>query len=510
MASNFVAIEFEKSEIRVAACQTQGKQVRVRAAFQITHSEDDTDSQISEKLKSAMSKNGVGRSEAIIVINRGDAEIRELTAPPVPDNELPSLVRFKSKSEFATATDNWSIDFLTLSGSDSSERELLAMALPGTVSERLSSIADSAGLKVKHIVMRPLATLDLLHSEVGEKLSLIVDPNGDSVDLTLVNEGRMILTRSVRSNANGDLDRLFKQLTMEAQRTLASATKRIGNRSLEKVVICGEEQRYLPLGKTLEDRLQASVSYVNPFSQINLKNDVPQSPERYASLVGALMNQGLGRKHQIDFLNPRQPVVEGGNYQKKLVIAGVLAAVVLAGVFLGWRSLNQQQKKIDALNKQLGQLQMENSGRGEEKGVEQVIGEVEKVDFWLASTPNWLDQLELVSNNSIDSDHVIIDKFAGSIGNDSPAITFKCRMDDQATAGDLKKGLAKFYNVQPSTTQAAESKDYQASLSQMIDIPIVLETTQTEIDQRATLLIDGPSTLEEETEIGVTQESETE
>ncbi len=504
MASNFVAIEFDKQDFRVAASQLQGKHVRVRAAFQVDHSEDDTDEQIGLKLKAALNQHGFPRGDAIIVINRADVEIREITVPPAPDNELPALVRFKAKTEFATATDNWTIDFVPLSGTATTERDLLATALPANVTERLTTIAESAGLKVRHIVLRPLATIDLVSGDVGNQFCLVVAPNGEAVDLSLVNNGQMILTRSVRSNAQGDLDRLFQQLTLEVHRTLSSAAKRIGTKRLDKIVILGEKKRYQPLGDALEEKLEAKTGYITPFSQISLKGEEPDSPERYASLVGSLITQGLNRKHQIDFLNPRKPIAERGKHGNKFLIAGVAVAALLVVVFFGWRSLRNQSLEISELKEQLLEIKNENDGRGDGKGVEQIIGEVEKVDHWLASAPNWLDELEQISQRTMDSDSVIIDKFFGNIGNESPVAVIKGRMKAHNTNTDLQMQLAvRPYTVVGKGTRPAKTRDYPVSMEQNLKIKIDLKKTQQEINERAEVGIESMDAMDVATQESV-------
>ena len=105
MATNLIALEFDTAEIRVVVAQSQTKRLQVRAAFALALNEDDNDERIGEKLKQALSANGVSRGEVIVAVPRAEVEIREITVPPAPDNELPNLVRFKSKADFATVTD---------------------------------------------------------------------------------------------------------------------------------------------------------------------------------------------------------------------------------------------------------------------------------------------------------------------------------------------------------------------------------------------------------------------
>lgn len=503
MASNFIALELGHEEIRVATSQLQGKHVRIRSAFAVSFAEDDTDEQIGEKLKSELAQHGMTRGDALVVVSRSEVEIREITVPPAPENELPSLVRFKSKSEFATATDNWSIDFIPLSGTESTERELFATALSGKVSDRLKLIAETANLKLKHIVLRPCATQNLLIGEIDDDgILLVVAPNGDEIDLSLIHAGKLILTRTVRSNAHGETDRLAKQLTLEVQRTLASATKRIGNKSVDKVIICGNPSHYQTVGQAVTERAGAETTYIDPFAKLTLKGEVPSTPERYSSLIGALMQQGMGRKHAIDFLNPRQPVVEGNKNNARMLLAGLVAAVLLIGGFLGWMTLRSQQQKIDSLTKRLAEIKTENSGQGDVKGVEQVIGEVELVDQWLARAPNWLDELEELSNRTLDPDRVIVDKFLGSIGNQSPFVNLKGRVKEHATNTDLQMDLAgRPYTVGgKGTNRSAKSVDYPFSMEQDLKITVDLAQKQEELDEIAATTLNNYNATQDEPE----------
>lgn len=493
MASNFIALEIEKHEVRVAISQSTGKQVRIRNAFQVPLMEDDSDQQIGEKLKKALSSHGASRGEAIIVVSRCQVEIREIDVPPVPDNELPALVRFKSKSEFAAVTDNWSIDFVELSGSEESSRELMATALSAQVSERLCKIVEAANLKPKSIVLRPFSTLDLISSEINdENLNMVASPNGDQIDLTLVNAGKTILTRTVRSNAHGDINKLFQQLTLEAQRTLVSATKRICNKQLEKIVVCGESSTYGPLGVAFKETLDADTVFIDPFEQIRLRDAKPESPEKYAALIGALVHQGKDQKHKIDFLNPRQPVLEKSNHNSKYILAGAVAAMILTAVFLGWWTLRSQTEKLSQLNQQYTQLQRENAGNAGVKGVEQVIGEVELVDKWLARCPNWLDELEALSKRTLDADRTVVDKFLGTVTAKRSYVNVKGRIKDLSTNNDLQDKLVdRPYKLTPKATSRGKSAEYPFNMEHDLAIPYDLESKKTELDEIARTFLYG-------------------
>ncbi len=505
--ANLIALEFDGDEIRVAAAQTQAKQIRIRHAFALSFTSDDSIDQIGEKLKQALSENGISRGDAIVVVPRAMVEIREIKVPPAPDNELPSLVRFKSKADFASVTENWSIDYIPLSGDETTEREVLAAALPNQESEWFASVCTAAGLKLKNVVLRPFATLDLLPKSLQQgELFLIADPNGDQIDLTLVNNGSPILTRTVRINADSDMSGLGKTLPMEIKRTLASAQRRIGNRDLSKVVLIGSDSKFGSLSEPIVEQLECKTDFVDPFSQIQLNGEMPETAEKYASLVGCLLQSGKSEPFTMDFVNAKKAVVEKKDNRRSLIIGGSIAALFLCGIFLCWSSLRGQANSIKQKNMRLTALKNENEGLVPQgsKSVVQILGEVEKVDAWMSSAPNWLDELEATSSATLDADQLVVDRFFGRIARDKTTINMAFRLKQMSTSSDLRHALAdRPYGLSPSSTTANnKSKEYPVSTDLDLEIERDLDATRERMDEIAnrSLYGDPPESNTEETQ----------
>ena len=475
MATNLIALEFDTAEIRVVVAQSQARRMQVRAAFALALNEDDDDERISEKLKQALNANGVSRGEAIVAVPRAEVEIREITVPPAPDNELPNLVRFKSKADFATVTDNWSIDFLPLSGNETTEREVLAAALPNEVSERFASICQASGIKLESIVLRPFATLDLLSESMQQReLNLVADPNGNQIDLTLLNNGSPILTRTIRADVQGNLDGVDKILSLEIKRTLAAAQKRLGNRKLTKVVVTGAESKFGKLSKPILDSLECDTDFVDPFDRVELRKAKPEMPEKYASLIGCLIRSSKKQPFALDFLNAKKAVVEKTDNRRTIIIGSSIAALFLCSVFVCWSILSKQKKSIKDKNARLAQLKTENKGEGTKggKSVEQIIGEVSKVDAWITSTPNWLDELEATSRATLDADRAVVDKFFGRVAKDRTTISMQFRLKEMSTSTDLENALANrpYELTRGGTTANKKSKEYPVSTDLDLEI----------------------------------------
>ena len=98
-----VALQFEEDQILVASARIAGVQAELTHLFSVPLNGEDNDA--GEVLKAQLTTHGLTRSDTIVVISRADAEMREITVPPAPNNELPEMVRLIARSEFATLND---------------------------------------------------------------------------------------------------------------------------------------------------------------------------------------------------------------------------------------------------------------------------------------------------------------------------------------------------------------------------------------------------------------------
>ena len=324
-------------------------------------------------------------------------------------------------------------------------------------------------------MLRPFATLDLLSESMQQReLNLVADPNGDQIDLTLVNNGSPILTRTIRADVQGNLDGVDKILSLEIKRTLAAAQKRLGNRKLTKVVVTGAESKFGKLSKPILDSLECDTDFIDPFDRVELRKSKPEMPEMYASLIGCLIRTNKSQPFALDFLNAKKAVVEKTDNRRAVIIGSSIAALFLCSVFVCWSILSKQKKSINDKNARLAQLKTENEGKSKKggKSVEQIIGEVSKVDAWITSTPNWLDELEATSRATLDADRVVVDKFYGRVAKDKTTIKMQFRLKEMSTGTDLENALANrpYELTRGATTLNKKSKEHPVSTDLDLEI----------------------------------------
>ena len=433
-----VALQFEDDQILVASARVAGKRVEINHLFPVPIVGDDA--QLGESLKDELNKHGLTRADAIVVVSRANAEMREMIVPPAPNNELPDMVRFLARSEFASLNENWSLDFVPMSDDESKKRTVLAVGISPELQAQITKVVEPSGLKIKHIVMRPYASIDLIKDQSSaDQIRLIIDPNGDTTDMTIVDGTKLLATRTVRIPMSYDANRRSDSLLSEVRRTLASSRKMLGQKKVSNVVMFGPAKENKPLEGNLKSHLELEMQFVDPLTHTKTASGLkqPQMIERYAALLGSLKQQGSSDPHVIDFVNPRRPVIVKKDYSKWYLYGGLALAALLLAMLSCWWVLSSQSKQNSNLQSQLNTLKAKNDGRDGSPKVEQIVGEIEQIDKWKLAEVNWLEELYQYTQCSLTPDDAIVDLFDAEIGSRSDAAA-RVVVDTRLSA--IKKG----------------------------------------------------------------------
>ncbi len=491
----FVAIEISEDQLLVAIAQKSGLRCRIDNVFDLDTS-DSTDEQSGEAVKEKLNSLGVSKSVAIAIVSRSLAEIREVTVPPAPDNELPDMIRFQARNEFASLNDQWKLDYVTLTDDPTSPRKVLAAAISPDLENKIQTICQHAGLKLKRVVLRPFATLDLLKPHLSnDALSLIVDQNTDSTDMSIVKGDMLLSTRTVRLPDSLTPEQSSKQLITEVRRTVASHKISADSDAIQDIVVPGQEVQHRHLKGNLEGQLGMNVKFLSPFDladvQSGLDKDSAVSPARFASLFGALETEVAGEQPRLDFVNVRKTEEIKTDYSKLYFYGALAAAVAVVGMFLAWMILRSQASAIETAKANLLAAVEVNQGNGTIPPVEQQLKDVGVIDQWKTEEINWLTELSQFSQRYLLPDDVIADSFTASVQRDgTPKIELSGRIvDDLEKTDQLIRELNKRpYEVQTIDTGTAppdQQSEYPSTFVYHFQLPDSALTNLNILNRRA-------------------------
>ena len=430
-----IAIDWDETEIRLVAAQVSGNSVKVSEAALIAVE----DGNVMETLRKAIALRGLERTETLVAIGRGKAELRELQLPPVPADELPDMVRFQAIRSFATAGDSATVDYL-VTGQDDSGTSMIAAAVgPAKLSE-IHEICEASDLQTKRIALRPLAAAALYLSNnkhpatLGE--TVLIDLLSDDAEIVVARNGKVIFVRTVRlpSVAAGRPAALAGEL----RRSLLACG---ATGSPDRVVLWGLESVHKADVNEVAEASGCSVDVINPFDLVDISrsamDSLPKHVGRLAPLVGLLASDELGGERLIDFLNPRKRAEEKSHTLRNSLLIGVPVVAALVLAFLGYRQVSGLDREIDELTKA-------NAAMEEPVKLASVSRErTERVDVFLDGDVNWLDEIRRLAQVMPPAQDMIVRSISGTIDPRSGGGTLQVAggVVDPSMIDDLEESL---------------------------------------------------------------------
>ena len=401
---NKLAIDWDESELRMVAAQCSGGEVRVTDAAVIPVKNEN----IRETLREAIQQRGLEKAEALVAIGRGKAELRELQLPPVPDEELPDMVRFQAIRSFASAGDSATVDFLVTKRSSEGVEIIAAAVGPSGLAE-IHETCAAAALEMKRIALRPLAAAALFltrRREVGQGDIVLIDLLANDAEIVVTRNGGVIFVRTVRMPS--DEKTRGKALAGELRRSLVACGSR---GSLDRVVLWGRESVHAQDREMLATASDSKVEVLDPFDLVDDKaqTQMPDHVGRLAPLIGLLAADEGAPDRLVDFLNPRhRPEEAVHSYRKFAMIAIPIAAVALIA-FMMYRQLSN-------LDSEIANLRAANAERQDQ--VDRAIQNVRRtqtIDTYLDGNVNWLEEIRRLAVSMPPAEEMIVRRIAGSV-----------------------------------------------------------------------------------------------
>jgi len=377
------------------------------------------------------------------VIGRPNIELRQLTFPPAPDDELPEMVRFQAMREFNALEDDWPLDFVPLDDQPDQPRNVLAAAVDPDTVDQIRQVCQGAGLKPKRLVLRPCAAASLLcrvHPADPAKVRLLVDLVADEADLTVMIDRKVMFLRTARLPG----DPLAQQeqvqaLLAEIRRTMAAAQNQLGGRRAESIMLCGTADRHRELAASIEESLGTPAELFDPFSGLQLGPELraalPDHPPHFAPLLGMLLDELDQREQAIDFLNPRRPS-KPPSRRKTYVLAALAVAAVVGLVYLGGRlQRSRLRAEIETLRAQSKSWDKPVAAATKLRKAEAEIEE------WMAGEVVWLDKIHRLSEKFPPAREAMLTQLAAGPSSRGGEMRLEGLTRSATTIDEMERGL---------------------------------------------------------------------
>lgn len=447
-----IAIDWDDSEIRFVVAQCNGRSVKVTDAAVIPIE----DSTAIDTLRAAVARRGHDKCDGLVAIGRGKAELRELQLPPVPDDELPDMVRFQAIRNFASAGDAATVDFLTTERNDTGVSMIAAAVSPAQLNE-VREVCESATIAPKRIALRPLCAAALYLTKHGKEPGdrVLVDLLVDDAEIVIARNGKVIFVRTVRL-PNAPAARPAA-LAGELKRSLVAC----GSDSTDsKVILWGRKAVHEEDVRMLREASGVEVETVDPFDLVDvdgkLAAELPDHVGRLAPLVGLLASDEAAPELLIDFLNPRKRPEPEKGFLKKGLLVGVPAAVVLLLGYLVYNQFAQLENQIEDLK------QANNELRPDATAADEKVAKTERIDMFLDADVNWLDEFKRVAEQVPPSDRLVVRNVVATSDprKGGGRLTFVVGVTDHSVIDEIEASLRdETHSVIGDTFSESKQKD---------------------------------------------------
>ncbi|UUO04479.1 hypothetical protein M4951_13870 [Blastopirellula sp. J2-11] len=383
--AKLIGIEWDGSEIRVVVARPRSGGVTVDSAFAAPRTSD-----LAESISAALADRNIAVGPVCVTLPRSSVELHVLTLPPAPDEDLPDMVRFAAIREFTALTDDWLLDYTPIEVNAVGQTIVLAAGISGKGLKGVETPCSSASLAVEHVGVRPLAAASLMARDAhhASSVALVVESSSDDIELTIIADGAVVFTRSTRLPGEEGSEERQKALQLESRRTLIAARNQLGAHSVEKIILVGQEE-LSGMKTSLAATLGLPAELYDPFSSPAVKYSGAEklvNRGRYAGLLGLLVEQSAPSTRSLDLRNPRRRPAPPSKRRQYVTYATAAAVVVALVAAVIWMRLGSLDSDIDAAKTKLAVLKESNEAAVAQQN------DVEKIDRWLESNVQWLDQ----------------------------------------------------------------------------------------------------------------------
>lgn len=401
-----LAIEWDSRELRIVAGTVRGERVSISDVITVPIESSEPQA-LGETLKRVLGQAGLEKLAAGVALGRGKTELRELKLPPVPDAELPDMVRFQAIRSFATAGEKSAIDYIPTRTDSDGIRVVAASVSPDEL-KRCALVAIPSQTSVERLILRPMAAASLFRSrnrdQAGE--TILIDLLADDADIVVLRDDVPVFVRSIKLPEATEVR--VRTLAGEIRRSvMASQDSGTDTNCPRRVVLWGRADIHREEVEGLSNALNTTVETLDPFSLVDvepkLKSSLPEHVGRLAPLIGVLDSDARSDKDLIDFLNPRRPPEPPSPVGRYVVIGAAAAALVGVIAFFGWKKISNLDADIAA--RQMAYAELESA----EKRADEAIARTEAVDSFLDGNVIWLDELRRVALELPPADEVILE-----------------------------------------------------------------------------------------------------
>lgn len=474
-----IVIEWDRERLLVVRGRGAGQRVDLSLAEALPRGENAEDTlDIVQRLRQLFPGGSEKRRQsATIVFPRDQVTVHRVQLPPVPDSEVPDLLRMQAALKLTVPVETVCMDFTPLPlQAGAATRDVLLVTVPNDQLSLVRRTLGDAGLDLSearvsgYCVAQLLESAGLLRDGSGtDGVDVVAVMRRDFLELTFLKGRTVLFSHSGASWSAADA--IERTLRAELSRARMSAADVVGAQKIDRIVLVGAHEITSAVTDQLSARFDnAAIERVDPSVLVNV--DGAGLAVDVVAAAGALLSGSGSGVQSIDFANPRKAAVKRDLRRVKILAGSLAAVVVFAGVW------SYRQGRIADLTARKGRLDAENAEIRElvEAGGKDLEW-AEKIGRWVDRDVEWLDEVERLRGLMPGTDRLFVDNFSFATVQQGGTglIRFDAWAKSESEINDLSRRLAEAgYRVKPYETDvrpAAVSQEYQIKVTMELVLP---------------------------------------
>lgn len=436
----------------------------------------------AEWLREILRRFEIKARNVAVAMPREDVVLRLLELPGVPDDELPTLVRFQAAARTAQSIDQLLLDYLPLPPRPGvAQKEVwLATTSLATVAP-IQSLLSDAGLEVVQLTLSSLCLSELITRGTTRRsfdpsdASLVVLRQDARMELAVVCQQQLIAAHAVKWSSTSEIPPVTKMLA-EVSRVLVQVQAWLPNSTLQHAWVIGDDANVGDLPQAIQQRWNCSVERFDPWRDGHValgSTKIDGISTEFAVATGLALIQSHPLTPKIDLLHPRQPPRKR-DPRKPLIVASAAAALALTALVTGIT-----QQGLASMDARIDELRTEDNELGVRvKEGEPTLEAAKLVEDWQARNINQLNQIGELYRLMHGTPRIVISeyKFSPGLGNVLGRLKTTGMAKSRADAEQLGQSLADLpkFSVTPSSVPGmSRDAEYASRFELEADVVMV-------------------------------------
>ena len=392
------AIDWDRNEVRGLLISAGATGTSVAGAWSASLATADPDGlsgkQIGARLAAAVAGQVSGKVTTLVGVGRDNVQIKLLSLPPAPPEELPDIVRFQAERELTALSADAALDYVPIAGDATTPNQVLAFALSAAGMTEAREVCEALGVEADRIEVRGCAAAAFAGRSSGVsdgQVLLVVNPLAEEADLAVQADDKVILLRTVRLPDPTQVEGRQRALLGEIRRTIAAVRQQLTDRQVDKVVICGNEAS-IGRAANLTDEINVPVTLIDPVAQtpsgLSSKSLSAESLGRFAAALGMAIREVERKPPIVDFANVRKRLEVRRFNRTHMLAAGAAALVIGWFGFQMWQDYSAPARALADLQQRTRDIERQ------AETFKDITTQAAILERWSATDVNWLDELD--------------------------------------------------------------------------------------------------------------------